>query len=174
MNTQKFDFGLTPLIRASSNGHLEIVRLLASYPKVDLNAEDSEMETALLCAVRMERVEIAKFLSLFGKINVNARGNYGTALSIACEFGSTEIVKHLTSLPHYRIRINDSAHEGKTPLLLASQHGYLEIVQHLVSLPDIDIDRKDNNGASALSLAKANGQSKVVRYLEELSSQRRR
>lgn len=56
--------------------------------------------------------------------------------------------------------------QGFTPLHAACAHGNIEYVKVLIEV-GADIKSKTNKGYTALDLAKENGHSKVIEYLEQ-------
>ena len=55
---------------------------------------------------------------------------------------------------------------GRTPLVVAVIEGHADAAEYLLHCPHVDIDRRDNNGTSALDYAKASGDSDTVRKIE--------
>lgn len=60
------DKGLTPLMCASANGHLDIVEYLIRERGANLNIKNNEGKTALDLAKENGHEEVAKFLIKFG------------------------------------------------------------------------------------------------------------
>lgn len=62
---------------------------------------------------------------------------------------------------------NNRSHDGLTPLHIAAMWGHLQAVELLVN-SDADIELCDNEGKTALMLAREMGQYHVARYLDKL------
>jgi len=93
VNAQGGEYG-SALQGASSNGHLEIVKVLLASG-ADVNAQGGEYGSALQGASENGHLEIVKVLLASGA-DVNAQGGrYGSALQGASENGDLEIVKVL-------------------------------------------------------------------------------
>ncbi len=93
--------GATPLMVASKQGHLEIVRLLLQAKAKNANAVDEEGNTPLMYAVRHPKIvkillddyEISGF---FGYSYVRKKNSYGeTALKLAIQWQQTESIRLL-------------------------------------------------------------------------------
>ncbi|KAH6634643.1 ankyrin repeat-containing domain protein, partial [Chaetomium sp. MPI-SDFR-AT-0129] len=70
--------GFTPLHWACRNGREEIVKLLLSTGKVDINARDDLGNTPFHLAIQGRHEEMAKLLLSTGKVDINARNEHGT------------------------------------------------------------------------------------------------
>eukprot|EP01083_Nonionella_stella_P030168 82778_1 len=91
----KFANNDTALIRASSLGHLDVVRLLLTFSEVDVKATGSEDETAFSKAVVGGHSSIIRLLisdNRFTLAGACDRRNARTALAEACDTGDLETV----------------------------------------------------------------------------------
>ncbi|MGV2437802.1 MAG UNVERIFIED_CONTAM: ankyrin repeat domain-containing protein [Anaerolineae bacterium] len=70
MSSQNAD-GDTALLRASENGHVEVIKALLAHNSVDVNIQDSAGRTALLWASENGHVEVVKALLTNDKVNIN-------------------------------------------------------------------------------------------------------
>lgn len=89
------DANRTPLFYATLEGNLEILGLLLSSPKVDVNYQDQYGYTALSYRLRdeSENIEIVKLFLKNKKLNINlANNNNNTALHLAQISGDKESV----------------------------------------------------------------------------------
>jgi ankyrin repeat protein len=65
-SNRKDDTGLTALHEAAKNGHAEIVEMLLTKGKADVNAEDEHGDTALLFATSQNNLSVMRVLTLNG------------------------------------------------------------------------------------------------------------
>lgn len=110
----KIIFYFIALLTAIHNGNTEIVRLLLSHSKIDVNK---------------------KMHFVNGKIVIN----FKPALYFAIETRNMDIIKLLLS--HKDIDINAPFQKGKSPLHLAVQNNDIEIVKLLLTYPNIDVNQ---------------------------------
>ena len=83
VNSRDHD-GVTALMHASLNGHVEVVRELLNCDELDVNARDHDGCTALLCASICDEVDVVRELLNCDEVHVDARDEKGnTALIIA-------------------------------------------------------------------------------------------
>lgn len=88
---------------AFENGHLEIVRYLASTFRF------CDGQDALVGACHGGRLDIVRFLVVECCVNVNLRGHCGrTALMVACRCSDLDIVMYLVSEGRADVDIRDS------------------------------------------------------------------
>jgi ankyrin repeat protein len=87
-----------PLAAASSQGHLDIVKLLIKFG-VNINLQEDNGNTALFNATKNKKIEIVKYLLSIGA-DVNIKNSYQrTAIDVAIENQTTEISELLTTPP---------------------------------------------------------------------------
>ena len=55
-----------------------------------------------------------------------------------------------------------------TPLMLAVEHGNLEVVDLLLNFEDVSLDLKDNDGQTAVQIAKMHGHTAIAELLESV------
>ena len=109
-----------PLINASTNGSLEIVKMLVEKG-ADVNKLDSNGNTPLSITCSNNNIAIINYL-----IDHNADVNQGNALYNACENGNLEVAKLL-------IEKGANVNKGpNTPLCGACEKGYYDIVKLLI------------------------------------------
>jgi ankyrin repeat protein len=152
--------GTTPLIVASTNGHLRIVEWLIQNKKVDPNETDASGSTALMLAARDGHLDTVKWLAAREDVDVNvSRPWKGTAIAAACESGHLEVVQFLSA----KCDMKQKLPSGVTLLHLAAQCGFLHLVQYLVGL--FDAEATSDAGLSALGYAVQSGSVPVAKWL---------
>ena len=128
------------LIRASEQGYIEIVEKLIVAKHINLNAEDEYGNTALMCAAKEGRIDIAKDLIAAGA-NVDAKNKHEeTALMYAAQNGYTRIAKDLIAAG---ADVKCMNRFGDTALTFAVGKEYVEIVKMIVA----NVDLKAKNEA---------------------------
>jgi ankyrin repeat protein len=183
--------GSTPLILASENGHIEIVKLLLDAD-AKVSAKRYDNSNALILASQNGYTEIVKLL-LDSGAKLDSRTKIGaTALILASQNGHTETVKLLLDagakvdvslfppgilsrtdglLGSVEIKAEDRPDfeylkiVGKsTPLILAAQNGHAEIVKLLLGV-GAKVNAKTSNDSTSLILAAENGYADIVKLL---------
>jgi len=91
----------------------------------------------------------------------NIKGDH-SALTLAVEISTLEIVKLLLSQPGIDVNITSRSY---TPLMIAAEFGKTEVVKLLLSHPDVDINCQNENGFTALFLAIYNEHKEIVELL---------
>ncbi|MBN1560688.1 TonB family protein [candidate division KSB1 bacterium] len=151
----------TPLMKAASDGCVEIVQLLLDA-KVDVNrAEPTNKHNPLLKAVMFNRPEIVELLIARGaKVDVTDKfGN--TALMLASRSGAIDIVELLIEKG---AKVNSKTLIGHTALLYALEFGQPEIAKILIDA-GADIKSIDIYNNSTLIFAASRGYSDIVESL---------
>ena len=69
-------------------------------------------------------------------------------------------------LAREEIQINQTMHNGCTPLYIACQNGHVKVVKALLKKKDIDID-KQFNGTTPLKKAKKRGHTEIAALLRQ-------
>ena len=162
------DYGehkITPLMKATWDGELEIARYLLDSG-ADVNALDDQKETALFSAVKRERVEIAQLLIDRGaKVNVRDSREF-TPLITAAAAGNFEIVKIIVKAGG---NLKDEMF-GLTPLMFAVASRKPEMVNLLVEL-GAPVDQVSSlSGQTALLSAIYAGSAEMVQSLIDLKA----
>ena len=149
-------------IKAALFGDLARVQSAIKRKKVDINAIGSDGKTALMYAAREHRVAIVKALLEAGANPdlINDRENDGkgegfSALMYVVDnrWQHDDYAVLLKLLKKARANLNLQQSEGYTALMLAAKNGYLLAVRELLNI-GVDIDIRDNNGNTALMLAR--------------------
>lgn len=153
----------TALMKAISDGNIELAKFLLSQPDIDVNLQDRDGNSALLRACVYGHSEIVKKLLTFDNINVNIENWYGsTPLLVAICQGYTDIAMDL--LKHDRININ--LNTCSTALIKACAYKNEEVVRELLSRENIYVNTcSEEDGTYALAAACAYGDLNIVKQL---------
>lgn len=146
--------------KASSSGHLDIVKILSK----DKRCHSFHLNEALFSACMKGQYNVAEFLLKNTTATPTAKtlrkGLSETCqlpLEAACAFGHEEIVKLLLS-----DKRTDPASNCNYNIITACQKGHLEVVKILLQTPGVD---PTVNGNMPLVMACSNGHLDVVRLL---------
>lgn len=152
----------TPLIQASSRGHVDAVRVLISRGADVNKQEPCNGWAALHAAAHFGHVPVIGLLVSKGT-SLDLRNNIGRATLHAAVFkGHVEAV---TCLLDYGADINAKcSNEGSTPLRLAAQEGHLHIVDLLV-LRGADVNLANVQQVTPLFTASEQGHLDVIKFL---------
>ena len=156
--------GLTPLMLASINGSLEVVKVLLEN-KAAINATTEDGQTALIHASRNGHLEIVKLL-LENGAEVDVRDENGqAALLFAAENGFYKIVELLLA----NGADVEACYDNWSAILGASRNGHLKVVELLLANgAEVNIE---DDPHSALEFAAENGHLEVVKLLVENGAQ---
>ena len=177
---------LTALMLASCvEANFDVVTILLGNTLVEINKRDKDSCTALCHASTCGNSDTVKQLIEHPLIDVN-RGDY-TPLYRATEAGNSKVVKLLLS--HQQIDVNKISPNGWTAISRATEDGHSDIVEQLLGHPKInalhwasdwgyydqvkalvndtrtDVNKRDDNGATALCIASQRGHYKIVQLL---------
>lgn len=149
--------GDSPLIVASRNGRVEIVRSLLTFrakhkaSSLYINQNNLGGATALFLACQNDHLEVAKALLDTPGIKVNKPSNTkASPLWQVCFYGHLRIVKLLLS--HQNIKLTSRAGRGATEFNAACQEGHIEVVNALLYF----IDRHTENRGRKRKAAEMN------------------
>ena len=158
--------GMTALIWASKEGHIDIVRLLLNTSQVDLNrGRKRDGATALMLASYNGHVKVVEILLRQDNIDVVRRttSEEDSALLMASSKGHEAVVKLLVAT--YKFDINEVNIDGESPLYKASKMGHLKIVEQLLKNKDIDINQATVDRATPLMASTKGGYYHIVKIL---------
>ncbi|EKG15400.1 hypothetical protein MPH_07451 [Macrophomina phaseolina MS6] len=158
--------GRTPVAAAAARGNVDVLRLLTSSGKVNLDSRGADGRTPLALAALSGSVETLRLLLSSGKVNVESKDADGcTPLALAALSGSVEKVRLLLSCRGVHVNVQDNV--GRTPLSLAAQAGAVGAV-HLLFQAGADPKLRDTGHRSPLSFAAEEGFRDVSKYLIEV------
>ncbi len=155
--------GKTALMIAAKYNKPEIVQSLLDK-NADVNTTNDNGGTALMYAAIPNSPRIVRLLLERGAV-VNKKGANGwSALMVAAAKGHAEVVQILLD---HSADVNTQDVYGWTPLMRAVWERRVEVVSRLLSHGAIELDHKDEQGATALHHAAAAGDSQIVKMLLE-------
>ncbi|MCY3653498.1 MAG: ankyrin repeat domain-containing protein [Cyanobacteria bacterium MAG IRC1_bin_28] len=151
----------TPLHRAASVTHVELVKLLLRHG-ANVDAEDSSDNSPLHLAIHAGHGDLARLLIEAGA-DVQARNHAGnTPVQVAAFAGLPEVIKLLVEAGS-PVNLQDQV--GDTPLHDAALQGRVEAARALLDA-GADIHATNNAGQTPLDLARQNGHESVVAVLQ--------
>ena len=164
-----YEYGRTPLFMASMNNHSDVVKILLSDSRIDVNVVVNS-GNALYIASQHSHTDIVKQLLNHPEIDVNkinAR-NGKTALIIAAELGHVAVVKLLLSHPQIQTNGEDFYH--KSALEKAKSRAYLRVVKLLLRCPETSKVRNDQNNENGGDLMEIDEAVKMLPTLLQMSA----
>ncbi|KAH9104106.1 hypothetical protein LEN26_010297 [Aphanomyces euteiches] len=121
--------GNTPLIIATINGYMDVIKVLLNDSNLELDAQDKRGSSSLFLAASSGKSDVVQAL-LDKSASIDLQDNNGkTALHIASEKGHADVVKVL--IKGANIDLKDSV--GSTALHYAAGNGHLEVVEELLN-----------------------------------------
>lgn len=155
--------GHTPLILASMQGHIDVLKVLLEH-KADIDRADRANNTALMWAASGGFENAIEFLAEAGA-DVSSRNSGGfSSIHLAARNGHVQAVLSLIKLG---VGV-DTKSEGQalTPLMLAASSGHMGLVIELIAR-GADLDAQDYQGLTALRFAESVGDQPMCRLLVE-------
>lgn len=133
-----YKYGITPLFVASKKNHTEVVKLLLTDSRTDVNIIVNN-DNALFIASEKGYLKIVTLLLAHHNIDVNRINtrNRKNSLIISSEKGNLEIVRALLNNP--QTFVNEIDLYGMFALRVASLKGYLGIVKILFRCPKTNV-----------------------------------
>ncbi|NP_001079230.1 inversin-A [Xenopus laevis] len=165
LNWQDYE-GRTPLHLAVGDGNQEVVRLLTSYRGCNVAPYDNLFRTPLHWAALLGYTPIAHLLlETNNSPNIPSDSQGATPLHYAAQGNCPDTVRVLLS----HISVRDEADlEGRTAFMWAAGKGSDEVVRTMLELdPELEVNRTDKYGGTALHAASLSGQITTVRILLE-------
>lgn len=160
---QPLEDGKTALMVAAKHGEGDLVLALLAQG-AEVNAVNENGGTALMFAAIKADMETVQAL-VAHDAEVNIRGNFGwTAIMVAAAKGHHEMIRLLLERG---ADVNARDVYGWTPLIRAVYEHRMEAVEVLLESDATDIDSGDDQGATALHHAAAQGYEEIARLLIE-------
>ena len=161
INMQAFNiYGDTPLltlIRYKKKNN-NVIKLLLSQSKIDINKHNSEGTTPLIMAIKQNDLSIINLLLNHKNsddildLDIN-KTDYKerTPFLLACKLGNIDIVNILLKNDiNNIIDINHNNIHGNTPLILAAKYEHFSVIKKLLEFKNIDINKTNNDNECAL------------------------
>ena len=163
---EKNKYGYTPILIASENGIIEIVKYLHEKFNSDVEIKNSLGFSAINSASCEGCIDAVKYLYETCHADIESKDKSGrTPINNASFYDRIDIVKYLNEKCHANIETQDK--NGMTPLNNASKRGNLDIVEYLFENCNVDIETRDNEGLTPINNASKFGHIEVVVYLYE-------
>ena len=154
--------GLTPLINACFQGHMNIIILLLKK-RADVNAQENGGYSSLYVAAQNNHTDIVKLLLNQAGILVDLKINIGwTPLFKACYDGYRDIAELLLNKG---ADVNTQNNGGFSPLWSAVERNHADVVELLLDNINIQVDIKLQNGLTPLRKACYNRNLKIAGLL---------
>ena len=162
-------FGCTPLITASQQGHGEVVtQLLAAGATVDLADKCGRFNTPLMWASHQGHGGVvSQLLAAGATVDLADQAGY-TPLSKASRQGHGDVVSQLLVAG---ATVDQGNQFGYTPLMMASEQGHGDVVSQLLGA-GADFNHADVNGHSAMAIASILGQLACAQMLSSYGAKR--
>ncbi|XP_068104500.1 inversin [Hyperolius riggenbachi] len=169
LNWQDYE-GRTPLHLAVGDGNEEVVKLLTSYRGCNVTPYDNLFRTPLHWAALLGHTPIANLLLERNRSpNIPSDSQGATPLHYAAQGNCPDTVRVLLAHPSVR---DEADLEGRTAFMWAAGKGSDEALKVMLELdPELEMNRTDKYGGTALHAASLSGQISTVRILLEHSAQ---
>ncbi|KAH6908083.1 ankyrin repeat-containing domain protein [Coprinopsis sp. MPI-PUGE-AT-0042] len=148
--------GRSPLMFSVSRGHIEAVDWLLAIPKISMNSQSMDGNTALhlACARGDQRISITQRLLQHRDLEPNLTNNKGHTPLLTCLLpGSVKGEVLGLIMQHPKLDINKYDVQCRTTLLHACQDGLFPAASCLLTHPNVDVNAPTSNGWTPLMVA---------------------
>ena len=162
--------GHTPIYLSCVNGHMEVVKSLATSCPSTISMVDNNGRGLMHAAAHSINVKLINYLADEYKLESDASDKTGaTPLHIAAEIGNFIAFKALINCTGKSGNYNPVSHDGMTPFSLACENGHMLIASYL---PDdlkvsIDVSTTTKTTYTPLHVAASNNKVATVQLLVE-------
>jgi len=140
---------MTPLMYAAALNHYELAEFLINN-KARVLTKDKFKRSALIMAARNGNAKIVNLLLRKGAQWNEPDSSGNTALHYAAAYGWIDCVEELIKAG---ANVNANSSWKITPLNIAMLKNHFGLVKYLLSRPDVDVNCKDEQGRTLISLA---------------------
>lgn len=156
--------GYTPLRCAAFQGRASMIEKLLTHPDIKANDISQHGESALHIAIQWSRNAAVDALLKSPLVNVNQRNSAGqTPLWLAADVADEGAVEALLRHPGLDLRSTQAGEARRNPFMVAVSNGCVEVAELLKPL--FDPDEQDEDGYTALALAKHSGHECMLDFL---------
>ncbi|XP_073456490.1 inversin [Aquarana catesbeiana] len=169
LNWQDYE-GRTPLHLAVGDGNQEVVRLLTSYRGCNVTPYDNLFRTPLHWAALLGHTPIANLLLERNRSpNIPSDSQGATPLHYAAQGNCPDTVRVLLAHPSVK---DEADLEGRTAFMWAAGKGSDETIKVMLELDsELEINRTDKYGGTALHAASLSGHISTIRILLQNGAQ---
>jgi ankyrin repeat protein len=144
--------GFSPLMLATLDGSVQMLKILLTSGRLNVNLQSSKGKSALMIAVKARQIKAAKLLLAHEMIDVDVADDDGwTPLMVAADIGLIEIIPELIAKG---ANVNAQSKSGWTPILLAAEGNHTAVVEVLSISDSIVLNTPETSqGRTALHYA---------------------
>ena len=146
------------LLIAANTGNVEDMRRLLGAG-ADIESKDNSGETPLSRAAENGHLNVVQFLVNEASADVESKDVYQRIpLSYAAEYGHLEVAEFLVNEADPKADVESKSDSRRTPLSYAASNGELKVVKFLINETGADITSKNEEGKTALDVARREAQ----------------
>ena len=162
--------GHTPIYLSCVNGHVEVVKSLATLCPSTISMVDNNGRGLMHAAAHSVNVKLIEYLADEYKLESDASDKTGvTPLHISAEIGNFIAFKALINCTGKSGNYNPISHDGKSPFSLACENGHMLITSYLADdlKVSIDVSSTTKTTYTPLHVAASNNKVATVQLLVE-------
>ena len=156
----------TPLMHATSGGHISIVQILLRAG-ANPNLVCGRSSSSLHRAIANNDVDVARLLLDQPEIDlgvIDTSRNDATPLMLAASLRRTQILPIILHKPGLDVNARSPGPSKSTALTIAASTGDPQVVRQILSHPDVDVNKR-NHWCTALTEAAQSGSLSIVEAL---------